>query len=201
VTRKSASLEKARHVAERVTRDAGGIATAIVRLALGELRVLGQSTDEAPSSTVSVVHSGEDRGAAALRAGETDAKRPRSLPAAALEGERVLAISAVGDPGSFERQLAARGARVESHSFADHHRFTSAEAARLASAAAELARGSGHQAPVAVCTLKDAVKLASLWPREAPPLWYVSQQPEVESGRANVDALVVHALAARHRQP
>jgi tetraacyldisaccharide 4'-kinase len=200
VTRKAASLDDARRVADRVSLAAGGTATAIVHLALGELRMIPRGTDDAPRSTMSAVHFG-DRGGAALRDhSAVEAATPGSLAPSVLEGQRVLAISAIGDPAAFEGQLAAVGASVESRSFPDHHRFTLQEALRLAAAAAQLARGASA-APAAVCTLKDAVKLASLWPREAPPLWYVSQQPEVESGRAEVDALIARTLAARHRQP
>jgi hypothetical protein len=43
---------------------------------------------------------------------------------------------------------------------------------------------------IAVCTLKDAVKLAPHWPREAPPLWYVSQGVILEEGLDALDALL-----------
>ena len=33
-----------------------------------------------------------------------------------------------------------------------------------------------------VCTLKDAVKLWHRWPRQAPPLWYLSQSVVMERG-------------------
>jgi tetraacyldisaccharide 4'-kinase len=201
ITRKSAPIERASYVAERVAGAAGGIATAIVHLALGDLRILPRGTDDAPSSTLAAVHPGGDRAAVESRGGKGDGDPPGTLAPAALAGQRVLAISAIGEPAAFERQIAALGALVEPHAYPDHHRFTAAEAGRLASTAAELVRASGSRSPAAVCTLKDAVKLASLWPREAPPLWYVSQQPEVESGRAEVDALIAHTLAARHRQP
>ncbi|HEU4585033.1 MAG TPA: tetraacyldisaccharide 4'-kinase [Gemmatimonadaceae bacterium] len=123
------------------------------------------------------------------------------LPLGALAGRRVLAISAIGDPHAFEAQLAALAATVESRAFPDHHRFTAGEVARLSRTAAELARHGGDGLPVVLCTLKDAVKLSPGWPREAPRLWYVSQQPEVESGRAELEALITRTLAARHRQP
>ena len=146
-------------------------------------------------------HSAEASGAASRRESEARAGVPESHPLGTVRGRPVLAISAIGDPRAFEAQLAALGARVESRSFPDHHPFTAGEVARLSRTAAELARETGDGLPVALCTLKDAVKLIRLWPREAPPLWYVSQQPEVESGRSEVDALIARALAARHRQP
>jgi tetraacyldisaccharide 4'-kinase len=39
-----------------------------------------------------------------------------------------------------------------------------------------------------ICTLKDAVKLGGLWPREGEPLWYVSQRVEFERGVGAVNA-------------
>jgi len=69
--------------------------------------------------------------------------------------------------------------------------------AALAARAAD--RGAG--ARLIVTTLKDAVKLGPLWPRGAPPLWYVSQRVTVERGAdalaARLDA-VAGAARARH---
>jgi tetraacyldisaccharide 4'-kinase len=99
-----------------------------------------------------------------------------------LKGSRVLAISAIGNPESFERQLGALGATVTSASYPDHHAFSAQDGARLAAQAASVDR--------AVCTLKDAVKLAPVWPRGAVALWYLSQAVEVERGGALIrDAL------------
>jgi tetraacyldisaccharide 4'-kinase len=201
VTRKSASADAARDVAGRVERVASGARISIVHLAPRELRSLLRGTDDAQSGTMPADHSAQTSGAASRRGSGERAGAAESHPLGTIKGRPVLAISAIGDPRAFEGQLAALGARVESRSFPDHHPFTVGEVARLSSTAAELARMAGDGLPVAVCTLKDAVKLIRLWPREAPPLWYVSQQPEVESGRAEVDVLIARALAARHRQP
>ncbi len=99
-----------------------------------------------------------------------------AMPLAVLRDAKVLAISAIGNPAAFERQLQTLGAEVTSAAFPDHHPFSAQDAARLAADAASLDR--------AVCTLKDAVKLAPLWPRGAPQLWYLSQAVEVERGGA-----------------
>ena len=114
---------------------------------------------------------------------------------ASLAGARVLAISAIGDPAAFRRQLEAEGASVEEASFPDHHAYTSADVERLA------ARASG--ADVTVCTLKDAVKLGPRWPRAAAALWYVSQRLDLERGARAMDALLTQLLLARppHLQP
>lgn len=101
---------------------------------------------------------------------------PKTAPRRDLADARVLAVSAIGNPLAFSRQLEGLGAQVTVAGYPDHHAFTAADAAELAE------RGAGHE--WVVCTLKDAVKLAPLWPREAAPLWYLSQAVEVERGAA-----------------
>jgi len=73
--------------------------------------------------------------------------------------------------------------------FPDHHRFTETDVARIVRAATH--------ADVVVCTLKDAVKLAPLWPRGALPLWYLSQRAEVERGEHLLDASLATVMSAR----
>lgn len=107
----------------------------------------------------------------------------------ALAGARVLVIAAVGDPRAFLRQIEAAGARVQEEIFPDHHRFSPSDRTRLARAATAT--------DLVICTLKDAVKLGPLWPREAPPLWYVSQRLHVESGLEFLDQTLERVLAAR----
>ena len=111
------------------------------------------------------------------------------LALGALAGAKVLAIAAVGDPRAFLRQIESAGARVQGEIFPDHHAFTTLDLARLARAATA--------ADLVICTLKDAVKLGPRWPREAPPLWYVSQRLHVESGLEFLDQTLERVLAAR----
>lgn len=101
-----------------------------------------------------------------------------------LRGATVLAIAAIGEPGVFQRQLEQLGARVTLAPFRDHHRFTRAEADALAATAPDA---------LAVCTLKDAVKLAPVWPASR-ALWYVSQQLVVEEGAEHLDRLCARVL-------
>jgi tetraacyldisaccharide 4'-kinase len=110
-------------------------------------------------------------------------------PIRAIAGERVLAVAAVGDPGSFFAQLRAAGATVEEIAFRDHHAFTGADVSRIVTRATGCAR--------VVCTLKDAVKVGPLWPRLASPLWYVSQRVTVDRGGDVLDHLLARLLAAR----
>ena len=110
------------------------------------------------------------------------------LPLGDLKGSAVLAISAIGAPRAFEAQLAARGAIVRSAAHPDHHAFTATEAERLAARA--------RAGELVVCTLKDAVKLESLWPRQGVPLWYLSQAVTVERGAEALDALLERLVTA-----
>jgi tetraacyldisaccharide 4'-kinase len=112
-------------------------------------------------------------------------------PVGVIHGATVLAISAIGDPGAFEAQLKALGAHVSTAARGDHHDYSASEAASLA---ALVIAGAW-----AVCTLKDAVKLAQIWPREAPPLWYLSQRVNVESGADDLSGLVA-SFAVRTMQ-
>lgn len=113
----------------------------------------------------------------------------RTLALDALAGRRVLAISGIADPETFHTQLRVAGARVEPAAHGDHHRFTPEGVHRL------VARAGSED--LTVCTLKDAVKLRRLWPREAPPLWYVSLRCEGEPDAGVIDALVARLLGAR----
>ena len=53
---------------------------------------------------------------------------------------------------------------------------------------------------IALCTLKDAVKLLPLWPREAAAIGYVSQAVIVEESGEAIDAILDLAINARLRQ-
>ena len=105
-----------------------------------------------------------------------------TLPLHALRGADLTAIAAIARPESFFRQLTELGAVVRPHSFADHHAFTRKEARYLAAQAST--------SDFVVCTLKDAVKLESLWPAEAGSLWYVSQRLRIEDGQEHIDRLL-----------
>jgi tetraacyldisaccharide 4'-kinase len=117
----------------------------------------------------------------------------REMPLDVLRGRAVVAVAAVGNPGAFVRQLRQAGAEPRPAIFADHYQFTPEDARRLAAGV--------RDGEVAVCTLKDAVKLAPLWPRGGPPLWYVSQTVVIEHGGDAIAAVLDAVLRASHRQP
>ena len=60
-------------------------------------------------------------------------------------------LTGIAEPEPLADQLRAAGGVVELHAFADHHRFTNADLAHVAARVGP--RG------MAICTLKDAVKL------------------------------------------
>lgn len=76
------------------------------------------------------------------------------LPPDSIEGEKVLAVSGIGNPDAFETTLKRLGADVvDSLRFKDHHRYTEADAERMRSAV----RQAG--AALIVSTEKDGVRL------------------------------------------
>jgi tetraacyldisaccharide 4'-kinase len=105
-----------------------------------------------------------------------------------LRGANVLAIAAIGEPDVFRAQLEALGAQVSLSAYRDHHRFSDDE---IRAMAARVPTDS-----FAVCTLKDAVKLAGRWPGPS-RLWYVSLQLVVEQGADELDRLLKRVLDAR----
>lgn len=113
----------------------------------------------------------------------------RALAIESFRHMRVLAVAGIGNPQAFGAQLRAIGMRVDLREYPDHHAYTRADAEAIATAS--------RMYEAVVCTLKDAVKLTPLWPRTAPPLWYVSQRVTLEAGAAHVDASVESLLGAR----
>jgi tetraacyldisaccharide 4'-kinase len=119
-----------------------------------------------------------------------DAREHSAIGLERLRGARALVVSAIGAPAAFAAQVRALGvAQCNTLTFRDHHRFTEADITRIVHAASH--------ADVVVCTLKDAVKLAPLWPRAALPLWYVSQRAEVERGEQLLAATLASVMSAR----
>lgn len=96
---------------------------------------------------------------------------------AALKGERVLTVAALASPRPLVEQLEAVGADVELAAFPDHHEFTARQAAELRR------RAAGR--PIVV-TLKDAVKLRSLW-SDAVDALVLHQRVMIECGADLLD--------------
>jgi tetraacyldisaccharide 4'-kinase len=106
-----------------------------------------------------------------------------------LRGARVRALLSIADPKAFIQQMQAKGIQIDPRIFPDHHSFTGAEIdAALRGVASD---------DLVLCTLKDAVKLGPLWPRLAPPLWYVSQQVMVERGVGGLERVLDDVVRVR----
>ena len=105
----------------------------------------------------------------------TTAAERITLPLSDLQNRSVAAIAGIADPDVFFKQLADAGAKVTPFSFPDHHQYSARDIERVLTTV-------GAADTMLVCTLKDAVKLASMWPATAPALWYVLQALEIESG-------------------
>ncbi|HUF65753.1 MAG TPA: tetraacyldisaccharide 4'-kinase [Gemmatimonadaceae bacterium] len=106
-----------------------------------------------------------------------------------VRGKRVLAVAGIADAEPFFVSLERLGATVTRLAFSDHHRFSARDVAAIRSAAS--------RQNLVVCTLKDAVKLRSVWPPEHAAAWYVSQAVSIEQGMNEVAALIGRLLAAR----
>ena len=116
----------------------------------------------------------------------------RSLDA--LRDVRVLRVAGVGAPEAFFAQVRAYGMLDSTvMTYGDHHAFTADDV--------QFILRTATRAEAVVCTLKDAVKLAPLWPRDVLPLWYVSQRADVERGAHVLDASLATILAARASTP
>jgi tetraacyldisaccharide 4'-kinase len=105
-----------------------------------------------PGAVVASVHLALD-GLVGLKSG-------RRLELSALAKKRVIVAAGIADPVSFAAQVRAFGATVQLMAYQDHHHYSPGDVARLAQAAKE--------ADNVVVTEKDAVKLRSRWPADAP---------------------------------
>jgi len=118
-------------------------------------------------------------------------KRRLLLPASVAAGARVFAVAGIASPERFFDSLTSAGYIVAgSIGFADHHRFATADARRIAAAAAS----SG--ATAIVTTSKDVMKLEPLGPWPV-PLVEVPLEVSVEPGDA-FRAWLVAAVASAH---
>lgn len=148
--------------------------------------VLALISTIAPRLATAAVHLVPDAMVSASNPAATTAER-RALRE--LRNRSVFVIAAVGDGRAFVDQIVDLGARVTEALYSDHYAFAGSDMTDLVSRAA--------RADFALCTLKDAVKLAPLWPKDAPPLWYVSQQVIIERGGDAIDASLDQLLQAR----
>jgi tetraacyldisaccharide 4'-kinase len=111
----------------------------------------------------------------------------RPVPARDLDGARVLAGAGIADPYAFGDQCAQLGAVVQLHPFHDHQAFGEGEVRSLLHAA--------RRVDYVVVTQKDAVKLRSRWPADAPEPLVADLAVQWEYGRERVEAALDAAAA------
>jgi tetraacyldisaccharide 4'-kinase len=91
------------------------------------------------------------------------------------EGLKVMLISGIAKPKSFEKSLGDFSLLVEDHMiFGDHHPYNAADVASII----KLWREKGS--PALITTEKDFVKLKALWPADV-PLWYAPLEVQIQS--------------------
>ncbi len=98
-------------------------------------------------------------------------------------GDRVAAVSGLGNPRSFETSLARLGHEVVAVRFADHHRYEPRDWDRIKDIAVKA--NASH----IVTTEKDAVKLSHP-PAGLPPVWVLGCELAVVEGGEAVDGLI-----------
>jgi tetraacyldisaccharide 4'-kinase len=109
-------------------------------------------------------------------------------PLNVLAGRRLAAFCGIGNPSGFWHTLRQCGYRVVAmREFADHHAYLATDLKSLARWAAD----AGAEA--VVCTQKDLVKIDSDW-RGSVPLWAVSIELELVTGREALEAQLTQLL-------
>ena len=105
----------------------------------------------------------------------------------ALKGERVVALSAIGNPDAFQRLLKSLGAMVVHHCvFPDHHSYSWPDVRRVVKMADDL------QADRIITTEKDAVKLRWLEGIDQVGMWAVRIDVEWLEGWEEWTRLILH---------
>ncbi len=194
VTRKAADDEAVQRTIGMIRRSAPRLPIATAELALGGLRLLSSAVPTDVQGEQAATAGSVAGSAGAASTGARSARRARDdvashAPASGLGGSRVLAVAALANPRAFIQQLTALGAIVTPLLYPDHHDFTEQDVTRITRLAAD--------ADVVVCSLKDAVKLAPMWPRGAPDVWYVTQTVTFERGGEHVQEIVDSLLSQR----
>lgn len=104
-----------------------------------------------------------------------DFKRNQYLPLGELKGKKVAALSAIGDPYSFEKTIENQGAQILlAARYDDHHEYTIREIKEIAGRCKEVGVKD------VVTTQKDYVRLEPVLKKERSPLlsalnWFVLQ--------------------------
>ena len=122
------------------------------------------------------------------------------MPISTIKGKKVVALSAIGNPTSFEQTVCSTGAEIiESFRFPDHHEYTQEEMVD----AMEQAVRQGAEA--IVTTEKDAVKLpmeflAAVPEERAIPVYILTVEVVLQDGKNEFEQLLKDKLAQRKQK-
>ena len=122
------------------------------------------------------------------------------MPISTIKGKKVVALSAIGNPTSFEQTVCSTGAEIiESFRFPDHHEYTQEEMVD----AMEQAVRQGAEA--IVTTEKDAVKLpmeflAAVPEERAIPVYILTVEVVLQDGKTEFEQLLKDKLAQRKQK-
>ena len=109
-----------------------------------------------------------------------------------------MAVSAIGNPASFERTLRDLGAEIiSSMRYPDHHDYTVIEMEDI------LRQADSFGAETIIVTEKDAVKIPDEVAREtwSIPIFVISVEVTFQTGAAEFESLLRQRLAERIRRP
>ena len=111
-----------------------------------------------------------------------------------LDGKRVCAVSALGNPASFESMLAEQGAVLAQRvRYADHHALSRQELGKIFAEATEVL------ADAVITTEKDAVKVESV--PSAPPLRVLRVGMVISDQEALISTISAHLAEGRGSAP
>ncbi|MCR5176184.1 MAG: tetraacyldisaccharide 4'-kinase [Anaerovibrio sp.] len=122
------------------------------------------------------------------------------MPVTIIKGKKVVALSAIGNPVSFEQTVCSTGAVIiESFRFPDHHEYTQEEMVD----AMEQAVRQGAEA--IVTTEKDAVKLpmeflAAVPEDKAIPVYILTVEVVLQDGKDEFEAMLREKLEGRRKK-
>ncbi len=111
-----------------------------------------------------------------------------------INGRRVMAVSAIGNPASFERTLRDLGAEIiSSLRYPDHHDYTIMEMEDI------LRQADSFAAEMIIVTEKDAVKIPDEVAKEQwhIPIFVISVEVKFQSGAEDFKKLLRERLAQK----
>jgi tetraacyldisaccharide 4'-kinase len=119
-------------------------------------------------------------------------RNAESIGAEPLGGQRLLAVSGLGNPETFERLVRSlTNTPCASMRFPDHQRYGTDELARILASARE------SDAGIVVTTRKDWVKLRGVWPADAPQLARLDVRVRWPDGGEELDARLREVMENR----